>query len=62
METLIREVELLAKEKAAEEAGEEKLASAATPGNGGTVQSLLGKPSDSQTSITRDLPILPNKK
>jgi len=62
METLIREVELLAKEKAAEEAGEEKLASTATPGNGGTVQSLLGKPSDSQTSITRDLPILPNKK
>src|SRR5438034_6628048 len=62
METLIREVELLAKEKEAEEAGEEKLASAATPGNGGTVQSLLGKPSDSQTSITRDLPILPNKK
>ena len=62
METLIREVELLAKEKVAEEAGEEKLASAATPGNGGTVQSLLGKPSDSQTSITRDLPILPNKK
>ena len=62
METLIREVELLAKEKAAEEAGEEKLASAATPGNGGTVQSLLGKPSDSQSSITRDLPILPNKK
>ncbi|MGH6782275.1 MAG: flavodoxin-dependent (E)-4-hydroxy-3-methylbut-2-enyl-diphosphate synthase, partial [Sphingomonadaceae bacterium] len=34
METLIREVELLAKEKAAEEAGEETPASASAPGNG----------------------------
>ncbi|MGH7208908.1 MAG: flavodoxin-dependent (E)-4-hydroxy-3-methylbut-2-enyl-diphosphate synthase [Nitrospiraceae bacterium] len=61
METLIREVELLAKEKAAEDASGAKLASAAAPGNGVTVQSLLGKPSDSRSSITRDLPILPNK-
>ena len=58
METLIREVELLAKEKAAEEAGEE----APAHGNGGSSPRIHVPPSDGPSSLSRELPILPKKK
>ncbi|MGH7165841.1 MAG: flavodoxin-dependent (E)-4-hydroxy-3-methylbut-2-enyl-diphosphate synthase [Nitrospiraceae bacterium] len=60
METLIREVELLAKEKAAEEASGE--APPAGHGNGGSAQSLHSSETDGPSSLTRDLPVLPQKK
>ncbi|MGH7473313.1 MAG: flavodoxin-dependent (E)-4-hydroxy-3-methylbut-2-enyl-diphosphate synthase, partial [Candidatus Methylomirabilales bacterium] len=62
METLIREVELLAKEKAAEEAGEETPASAATPGNGSSSPRIHVPSAGGPSSLSRELPILPNKK
>ncbi|MGH7167836.1 MAG: flavodoxin-dependent (E)-4-hydroxy-3-methylbut-2-enyl-diphosphate synthase [Nitrospiraceae bacterium] len=62
METLIREVELLAKEKAAEEAGEDTPASAATPGNGGSSPRIHVPSAGGPSSLSRELPILPNKK
>ncbi|MGH7251170.1 MAG: flavodoxin-dependent (E)-4-hydroxy-3-methylbut-2-enyl-diphosphate synthase [Nitrospiraceae bacterium] len=62
METLIREVELLAKEKAAEEAGEETPASAATPGNGNSSPRVYVPSADGPSSLSRELPILPKKK
>jgi (E)-4-hydroxy-3-methylbut-2-enyl-diphosphate synthase len=60
METLIREVELLAKEKAAEEAGEEVPAQA--HGNGGSSPRVHVPPPDSPSSLSRELPLLPKKK
>ena len=60
METLIREVELLAKEKAAEEAGEE--APAQVHGNGGSSPRIHVPPPDGPSSLSRELPILPKKK
>ena len=58
METLIQEVELLAKEKAAEETDE----TPATHGNGGSTPSPHHSADESPSSLTRDLPVLPNKK
>ena len=58
METLIREVELLAKEKAAEEAGEETPAH----GNGGSSPRIHVPQPDGPSSLSRELPILPKKK
>ena len=62
METLIREVELLAKEKAAEEAGEETPASAVTPGNGNSSPRIHVPSADGPSSLSRELPILPKTK
>jgi len=60
METLIREVELLAKEKAAEEAGEETPAQ--THGNGGSAPGIHVRSPGGPSSLSRELPILPKKK
>ena len=59
METLIQEVELLAKEKATEEADD------ATPvghGNGRSATSPRSSANETSSSLTRDLPVLPQKK
>jgi len=58
METLIQEVELLAKEKAAEETDDTPPAH----GNGGSTPSPHHSANESSSSLTRDLPVLPQKK
>ncbi len=59
METLIQEVELLAKEKAAEEADD---VAAGSHGNGSSTPSPHRSANESSSSLTRDLPVLPQKK
>jgi len=60
METLIREVEILAKEKAAEEVGGE--APATAHGNGGSSPRIQVPSAVGPSSLSRELPILPKKK
>ena len=62
METLIQEVELLAKEKEAEEASEAAPPTVTGGGNGGHAQSSAERSTDSPSSSSREIPILPNKR
>ncbi|MEC4687838.1 MAG: flavodoxin-dependent (E)-4-hydroxy-3-methylbut-2-enyl-diphosphate synthase [Nitrospirota bacterium] len=62
METLIQEVELLAKEKEAEEAGEEPTPSSSKAGNGARVEKLAEPAPGQAASLGRDIPVLPQQR
>lgn len=62
METLIQEVELLAKEKEAEEAGEEPTPSSSNAGNGARVEKLAEPAPGQAASLGRDIPVLPQQR
>jgi len=62
METLIQEVEILAKEKEAEEASEAAPPTVTGAGNGGHARSSADRSTDSPSSSSREIPVLPNKK
>lgn len=62
METLIQEVELLAKEKEAEEAGEEPTPSSSNAGNGARVEKLADPAPGQAASLGRDIPVLPQQR
>jgi (E)-4-hydroxy-3-methylbut-2-enyl-diphosphate synthase len=62
METLITEVELLAKEKEAEGNSDEAPAPSAAAGNGGVHLQFPGSPANGPTTLGREIPVLPNKK
>jgi len=62
METLIQEVEILAKEKEAEEASEAAPPTVTGAGNGGHARSSAGRSTDSPSSSGREIPVLPNKR
>lgn len=59
METLIREVEMLAKEKEAEGGADE---SAHPSSNGGSEWMPIGSSSEQPSSLVRDIPVLPNSR
>ena len=61
MDTLIREVELLAKEKEAEAAGVSGEAAAASDGQAEPGWELIGHAADEHSTIVRDIPVLPTK-
>jgi (E)-4-hydroxy-3-methylbut-2-enyl-diphosphate synthase len=58
-ETLIREVEMLAKEKEAEGGADE---SAHSSSNGGSEWMPIGSSSEQPSSLVRDIPVLPNSR
>ncbi|MEC4669970.1 MAG: flavodoxin-dependent (E)-4-hydroxy-3-methylbut-2-enyl-diphosphate synthase [Nitrospirota bacterium] len=62
METLIQEVELLAKEKEAEEAGEEPTPSSSNAGNGAPAEKLAEPAPGQAASLGRDIPVLPQQR
>lgn len=62
METLIQEVELLAKEKEAEEAGEEPTPSSSHAGNGARAEELADPAPGQAASLGRDIPVLPQQR
>jgi (E)-4-hydroxy-3-methylbut-2-enyl-diphosphate synthase len=66
MDTLIQEVELLAKEKEAEAAGEGLTTVTASGGHGEPTWSASGLtqdyPSDRRATVSREIPVLPNKR
>jgi len=62
METLIQEVELLAKEKEAEEAGEEPTPSLSNAGNGARAEKLADPAPGQAASLGRDIPVLPQQR
>lgn len=62
METLIQEVELLAKEKEAEEAGEEPTPSSSNAGNGARAERLAEPAPGQAASLGRDIPVLPQQR
>jgi (E)-4-hydroxy-3-methylbut-2-enyl-diphosphate synthase len=62
METLIQEVELLAKEKEAEEAGEEPTPSSSNAGNGARAEKLADPAPGQAASLGRDIPVLPQQR
>ncbi|MDA2910374.1 flavodoxin-dependent (E)-4-hydroxy-3-methylbut-2-enyl-diphosphate synthase [Nitrospiraceae bacterium AH_259_D15_M11_P09] len=62
METLIQEVELLAKEKEAEEAGEEPTPSSSNAGNGARAEKLADPAPGQAASLGRDIPLLPQQR
>ena len=62
METLIQEVELLAKEKEAEEAGEEPTPSSSNAGNGARAEELADPAPGQAASLGRDIPVLPQQR
>ena len=62
METLIQEVELLAKEKEAEEAGEEPTPSSSNAGNGVRAEKLAEPAPGQAASLGRDIPVLPQQR
>lgn len=62
METLIQEVELLAKEKEAEEAGEEPTPSSSNAGNGARAERLADPAPGQAASLGRDIPVLPQQR
>ena len=62
METLIQEVELLAKEKEAEEAGEEQTPSSSNAGNGARAEELADPAPGQAASLGRDIPVLPQQR
>ena len=61
MDTLIHEVELLAKEKEAEAAGVSHEAPAAVDGHAEPGWELIGHAPDEHSTIVRDIPVLPTK-
>jgi len=66
MDTLIQEVELLAKEKEAEAAGDGLAAVTENDGHGEPMWSASGLaqdyPSDRRATVSREIPVLPNKR
>lgn len=63
MDTLIHEVELLAKEKEAEAEGGTTQQDAASPnGHGESGWELIGHAADEHSTIVRDIPLLPTKR
>jgi (E)-4-hydroxy-3-methylbut-2-enyl-diphosphate synthase len=62
METLIEEVELLAKEREAEEAVEGSAAPRATHDSEGMPHPVLSQSSDRPSAMGREIPVLPNKR
>ncbi len=62
METLIQEVEILAKEKEAEEASEAAPPTVTGAGNRGHARSSADRSTDSPSSSGREIPVLPNKR
>ena len=62
MDTLIHEVELLAKEKEAEAAGGTHETAASSDGQAEPGWELIGHAPDEHSTIVRDIPVLPTKR
>jgi (E)-4-hydroxy-3-methylbut-2-enyl-diphosphate synthase len=62
MDTLIHEVELLAKEKEAEAAGVTHETAASSDGHAEPGWELIGHAPDEHSTIVRDIPVLPTKR